>query len=46
MSDFEQCLNRLQLDMISRLVYFVYELGKIMTRYILFDARIVILRNV
>ena len=33
MSDFEQCLNQLQLDLISLLVSFSYELGQIVTRY-------------
>ena len=33
MSDSEQCLNRLELDLISLLVNFSYELGQIMTRY-------------
>ena len=41
MSDFEQCSNRLQLDLIL-LVNFWYELGKIMTRYVVLDARFVI----
>ena len=33
MSDSEQCSNRLELDLISLLVNFSCELGKIMTRY-------------
>ena len=41
-SDSEQCLNRLQLDLILLLVNFWYELGKIMTRYDFLDARFVI----
>ena len=41
-SDSEQCLNRLQLDVILLLVNFWYELGKIMTRYDFLDARFVI----
>ena len=45
MSDFEQCLNGFQLDMISILVNFWYELGKLMTRYDM-DAIFVILSNV
>ena len=43
MSEFEQCSKRLQLDLISVLVNLSYELGKIMTRYELMDARFVIL---
>ena len=37
MSDFEQCSNRLQLDLILLLVNFWYELGKIMTRYVFLE---------
>ena len=33
MSDFEQCSNRLELDLISLLVNFACELEQIMTRY-------------
>ena len=39
MGDFEQCLNRLQLDLISLLVNFAHELGEIMTRYDFLEAR-------
>ena len=39
MSDFEQCSNQFQLDLISLLVNFSYELGQIMTRYDLLEAR-------
>ena len=46
MSEFEQCSNRLQLDLISLLVNFVYELSKMITRYVSLDARFVILINV
>ena len=46
MSDFEQCLNQFQLDLILLLVNFSYELGYIMTRYDLLEARRVILSNV
>ena len=46
MSDFEQLSNRLQLDLISLLVNFWYELGKMMNRYVFLDARFVILSNV
>ena len=35
MSDFEQCSNRLQLDLL--LVNFWYKLGKIMTRYVFLE---------
>ena len=41
-SEFEQCSNRLQLDLILLLVNFWYELGKLMTRYVFLDARFVI----
>ena len=43
MSDFEQCSNWLQLDLISLLVNFWYALGKMMNRYVFLDARFVIL---
>ena len=43
MSDFEQCLNQLQLDLISLLVNFSCELGSIITRYGFLEARIMIL---
>ena len=33
MSDFEKCSKQFQLDLISLLVNFTYELGQIMTRY-------------
>ena len=46
MSDFEQCSKQLQHDMISPLVNFSYELGKIITRYDFLDAGFVILRKV
>ena len=46
MSDFEQCLNRLQLDLISLLVNFSYEFGKMLTRYDFLDTRFVSLINV
>ena len=46
MSDSEQCLNRLELDLISLLVNFSCELGPIMTRYDFLWARWVILSNV
>ena len=46
MSDSEQCSNRLQLDLISILVNFSWELGQIMTRYDFLCARWVIVRNV
>ena len=39
MSDFDQCSNRFQLDLISLLVNFSYELGQIMTRYDVIEAR-------
>ena len=45
-SDFEQCSNSLKLDLISLLINFWYELGKIMNRYVFLDARFVILSNV
>ena len=38
MNDFEQCSNQLQLDLISLLVNFSYELSKMMTRYVFLDA--------
>ena len=50
MSDFEQCLNQLQLDLITLLVNFSYQVGTMMSRYDFLDAsleaRQVILRNV
>ena len=46
MSDFEQCSNRLQLDLILLLVNFSYELGQIMTISDFIEARSVILSNV
>ena len=46
MSDSEQCLNRLELELISRLVNFSCELGQIMTRYDFLWDRWVILSNV
>ena len=46
MSDYEQCLNRLELDLISLLVNFSCELGPIMTKYDFLWARWVILSNV
>ena len=46
MSDSEQCSNQLKLDLISLLVNFSCELGKIMTRYDFLWARRVILSNV
>ena len=46
MSDSEQCLNRLELDLIKLLVNFSCELGQIMTRYDVLWARWVILSNV
>ena len=41
-SDSEQCLSRLQLDLILLSVNFSYEMGKIITRYDLLDATFVI----
>ena len=38
MSDFEQCLNQLQLDLILFLVSFSCELGQIMIRYDFLEA--------
>ena len=46
MSDFEQCLNQLQLDLITLLVNFSYQVGTMMSRYDFLEARRVILRNV
>ena len=46
MSDSEQCLNRLELDLISLLVNFACGLGQIMTRYTSVWTRKVILSNV
>ena len=46
MNDSEQSLNQFKLDLISRLVNFSGELGKIMTKYVLLGARRVILSNV
>ena len=45
-SDFEQYLNRLQLDPISILVNFSHELAQIMTTYDFLSAKQVILSNV
>ena len=45
-NDSEQCSNRLELDLISLLVYFSCELGPIMTRYDFLWAKWVILSNV
>ena len=45
-SDFEQCSNRLQLDLISILVNFSCELDKIMTKNDFLDVGFVILINV
>ena len=45
-SDFEQCSNRLQLDLISLLVHCSCEFGQIVTRYNSLYARRVILSNV
>ena len=45
MSDFEQGLNQLQLDLISLLVNFSCELGSIITRYDFLEARQMILSN-
>ena len=44
MSDIEQCLNGLQLDLILLLVNLSSEYGRIMTRYDFIEARRVILR--
>ena len=38
MSDFEQCLNRLQLYLMLFLVNFSYELGILITRYDFLDV--------
>ena len=38
-SDFEQCSNRLQLDLILMLVKFTYEFYQIMTRYDFLEVR-------
>ena len=46
MSDFEQCLNQLQLDLISLLVNFSCELGSIITRYDFLEDRRMILSNI
>ena len=46
MSDSEQCLNQLQLDLITLLVNFSYQVGTMMSRYDFLEARRVILRNV
>ena len=45
-SDFEQYLNRLQLDPISLLVNFSHELAQIMTMYDFLSAKQAILSNV
>ena len=42
MSDFEQCSNRLQLDLISHLVNFSYELNNIVNIYVFLVVRFVI----
>ena len=39
MNDFEQCSNRLQLDLVTLLVKFACGLGVIMTRYDFIVAR-------
>ena len=39
MSDFEQCSNQFQLDLISHLVNFSYQVGQIMTRYDFLEPR-------
>ena len=39
MSDFEQCSNQFQLDLILLLVNFSYELEQIMTIYDILEAR-------
>ena len=46
MSDVEQCSNQLQLDLITLLVNFLYQLGTMMSRYDFLEARRVILSNV
>ena len=46
MSDSEQCSNRLELDLISLLINFSYELGPIMIGYHFLWAIRVILSNV
>ena len=46
MSDFEPCLNQLQLDLITLLVNVSYQVGTMMSRYDFLEARRVILRNV
>ena len=46
MSDSEQCLNQLQLNMIFLLVKFSCELGFIITRYDFMEARIMNLSNI
>ena len=46
MSDFEQCLNQLQLDLMTLLVNFSYQLGTMMSSYDFLEARRVILNNV
>ena len=46
MSDFEQCSNQLQLDLITLLVNFSYQVGTMMSRYDFLEARRVILNNV
>ena len=46
MSDFEQCVNQLQVDLITLLVNFSYQVGTIMSRYDFLEARRVILSNV
>ena len=46
MSDFEQCSNRLELDLIALLVNFSCEWGQIMAIHGSLCARLVILSNV
>ena len=45
MSDYDQCLNGPQLDLILILVNFTFEVGQIMTRYHFQEAKWVILSN-
>ena len=46
MSDFEQCSNQVQLDLITLLVNFSYQVGTMTSRYDFLEARRVILSNV
>ena len=46
MSNFEQCSNQLELDLISLLVNFSYELGQIMAIFDFPWPRLVIVSNV